>query len=1127
MARKSINVLFSLFAALSAVLVLAPVCVAAPTSDYVVFGRQTPTVVAPGGEVEIELNVLYLGSNTMLQSPEGSGITATVTDTLPEGLMPIGTTGVHYISSGESQCASIVGRILTCELLEMKKSGGVWASQVTIAARVESDVSGTLVDHATVTGGGALEPATTSVPITVGRQEPAAGIEHMEAFITNEEGGADTQAGSHPYELVTAFTMNTEVEPGEKANADGAFSDARPAGGGARNINVNLPPGIIGNSQAIPQCPRKDFISGTASNDTCPLNTEVGLDYVTTVYGITLVNPIYNLSPPPGVAAQLAVKIYGNEVFFDAGVRTGGDDGITVHTSHLPEENITKNIAVIWGTPADPSHDEERGGRRANGEVCKNLCPAEAPPVPYLTLPTSCQGPVEFSTEELGTWEDESYVAPRVNVVTHDNEGDLVGFTGCERLQPFKPEISIAPDTNYADTPAGLSVDVKMPQGLNPKGLQTPGLKGTTVVLPEGIAINPGQATGLVACQPSQEALGAEPDGEINEGPVSCPAASKVGTVEVSTPLLPDKLQGNVYVLGQNPPNLQLLMAASGDGVNLKLVGNVHLNENTGQLTTTFENTPDVPFTEFKLTFSGGAQAALATPTRCGTYESSTDFTPWSTPFIGDAFDTSRFQIANGPDGAPCMWPMGFAPSMSAGPTTDQAGGYTDFTMLLTRGDEQQRIKTLSFKTPEGLLGVISKVSPCGEPQAAQGTCLAASQIGHAVVGAGPGPYPFYIPQAGAPEAPIYLTGPYDGAPFGLSIVVPLIAGPFNLGTEVVRARIEVDPHTSQITITTNPLPLTEKGIPDDLRLIDAVIDRPEFMFNPTDCNPMSFTGTATSTEGASAPLTSHLQVGSCQSLKFAPDFTVSTSGKTSRADGASLTAKIAYPTGNLGDNQATSQANIASVKVDLPKQLPSRLTTLQKACPVQVFESNPAGCPAASIVGHAKAVTPVLPVPLEGPAYFVSHGGAKFPELIVVLQGDNVTVELDSETFISKEGITSSTFRQVPDVPVGTFELTLPEGPYSALAANGNLCAPTKTVLVKRKIKLKSKDGYTRTVTRKVKETVAGGGLEMPTAFTGQNGAVIHQNTPIEVTGCPPARSPARAKSKAVKANHGQRKKK
>ena len=273
-------------------------------------------------------------------------------------------------------------------------------------------------------------------------------------------------------------------------------------------------------------------------------------------------------------------------------------------------------------------------------------------------------------------------------------------------------------------------------------------------------------------------------------------------------------------------------------------------------------------------------------------------------------------------------------------------------------------------------------------------------------------------------------------------------AGAFGCGAvylgdaQVVRARIEVDPHTAQLTVTTDALPSIIDGIPTDLRSINAVIDRPGFMFNPTNCSPQSFSGVARSIEGTTAAISSPFQMGSCRSLAFKPDFRVSTSGRTSRADGASLEARILYPTGALGANQASSQSNIQSVKVDLPKQLPSRLTTLQKACTAAQFESNPAGCPAASVVGHATAVTPVLPVPVTGPAYFVSHGGEAFPSLIVVLQGYGVTVDLVGSTFISKAGITSSTFKTVPDVPITSFDLTLPEGKYSALpAANGNLC--------------------------------------------------------------------------------------
>ncbi len=1024
-------------------------------------GRASPTNLPPGGEGILKVYVFNRGA---AEASPG----ATFTDTLPPGLTAKGAS-VLPKNGQAGQCSG--EKTVTCELTV---SGAFAKTQVVvIPVSVERGVSGGAVDRATVTGGGALSSTSTSFPVAYGSGVPSAGFSDFDAWLTNPNGTIDTQAGSHPYELTIAVGLNDTVF-GEKDLLQGGLLHEKPAGGEARNINVDLPPGLVGNPEAIPQCTQAQLDLGAeAAVSRCPLASQVGENF-STLEGDELIagSPVYNMVPPPGVAAEFEFDEGGNQVFLDSGVRTGGDNGITTHVDNVPERQLTFNFTTIWGVPAEESHNGERSGISTMGIECapENDCSSGVPSKPLLTLPTSCQGAPEFSAELLGTWQDESYVAPPATALMHDDEGEPVGFTGCEHLRPFDPSITIAPDTTYADTPAGLSVDVKMPQGLNPEGLQTPGLQDTTVVLPEGVVINPGQATGLQACQPSQEALGREPDGEVNEKAPSCPSASKVGTDELSSPLLPGTVTGDVYILQSNPPTLQLLVTASGYGVNIKLVGTVHLNETTGQLTTTFEKTPDLPFTDFKLEFSGGAQAALATPTACGIYESTADFTPWSTPFIEEAFDSSRFQITAGTDGSRCVSPMPFGPTMTAGATTDQAGGYTDFTMLLQRGDEQQRVKSLSFKTPEGLLGMIAKVPLCEEPQASQGTCSNASQIGHTVVGTGPGPFPFYIPQASAPPAPIYLTGPYKGAPFGLSIVVPLIAGPFNLGTEVVRARIEVDPRTSQITVITDPLPQVLKGIPTDLRLINAVIDRPEFMFNPTSCAPMSFSGTATSNEGATAPLASNFQMGSCQALKFQPNFKVSTSGKTSRANGASLTAKIVYPTGNLGFNQASSQSNIQSVKVDLPKQLPSRLTTLQKACPAAVFNSNPANCPADSIVGHARALTPVLPVPIEGPAYFVSHAGEEFPNLVIVFQGDNVTIDLVGSTFIDKAGITSSTFKQVPDVPIGLFELNLPQGKYSALAANTNLCKST---------------------------------LKMPTAFTGQNGAVIHETTPVSVTGC------------------------
>jgi hypothetical protein len=1068
-------VLVSLVIACVLLALCTPVLAVTRHPGWEVTSTTFPTNLAPGGTGHIEVNVYNVGA-------ESSSGTVTVTDVLPPGVI---ATEAGDIQNGLAEeigeyglwdCT--VGTVVICTNNPVNLSslpiqgalneqGGGFIEHIGIAVKIEPDSSGTLTNHVTVAGGGTLVPASTSAPITISSGPASSfGFQGFDGWFSSADGTADTQAGSHPYEVSFSYDLNTSLS---------SRGNLGPVGGQSRNLAVNLPPGFVGNPTAVPQCTRQQF-----EDRECSPSTQVGLDVANVrggrIFPLHIAFSVFNLVPPPGVPAQFAFQLFGIDIFLDAAVRSGGDYGITEHVDNTPQEKVMGNRITLWGEPADPSHDE---ARFVPG-TCEQGCPSSAPRIPLLTLPTSCGGAQAYTTS-LNTWETAGF--GEALFLSHDSSGTPIGFTGCDHLG-FSPSISVAPDTSSADTPAGLTVDVKVPQDglLNGEGLATSNIKGTTVALPKGIVINPGQAAGLQACQTAEDGVG-------TEGPPSCPNASKVGTVQISTPLLKDKLEGNVYVLQSDPPNLKLLVAASGEGVNLKLVGNVQLDEATGQLTTTFNETPELPFTDFKLSFSGGAQAALATPTTCGVYTTTSDFTPWSTPAVGDVFPSSNFAITAGTNGGVCpAAPLPFTPSMIAGATTDQAGGFTNFSLLLQRADDQQRISSLQFKTPEGLLGMISKIPLCGEPQASKGECSAASQIGHTVVEAGPGPYPLVVPQQGQPPAPIYLTGGYKGAPYGLSIAVPVIAGPFNLGTIVVRSKIEVDPLTTQLTVTTDPLPLILDGIPTDLRTINAVIDKPGFMFNPTDCTPMSFSGTAYSSEGASTPIASHFQVGSCQSLKFKPDFKVSTAGRTSRKNGASLDARILYPTGPLGDNQASQQSNIASVKVDLPKQLPSRLTTLQKACPSATFDANPAACPPASRVGQTTAVTPVLPVKLTGPAYFVSYGGAKFPELVVVLQGYGVTVDLHGETFISKAGITSSTFRQVPDVPITSFELKLPQGPFSALAANGNLCA-TK--------------------------------LKMPTVFTAHNGATIHQSTPVGVTGCPKHKA-RRVTRKA--AGHGKR---
>jgi hypothetical protein len=1064
--------------------VIAAPALAAPGVGWEVSTGTYPTNLEPGGSGLVYIHPLDIGA-------ANSNGTVTVTDILPEGLTATGAGGQGGQLTTISNAWDCKGTtVVTCTIESPLAGGGGIpngaggsTTGILIAVKVAQGTSGTLLNRVTVAGGGALASAAVTGHITVSSQPVPFGVANFDAWFSNEDGSIDTQAGSHPYAATFDVQFNLKESPG----------GILPAGSDTRNVAVELPPGLVGDPTVVPRCPRDLFDPGSTGVVGCPADTQIGVSAAG--YGGCCLDqePVFNLVPPPGVAASFGFTFVGNPVFLDSSPRTGGDYGITTRTANVPFFRGARGATVtLWGVPGDHSHDRWRcNGCGSSGEVGAK---------PLLTLPTACEGPQEFRVH-MNEWLDPAVTA-RASFFSHDANGERAGFTGCERLA-FAPTISIAPDTGRSDTPTGLTVEVKPPVGglSDPAGFSAADIQNTTVTLPQGLVINPGQAAGLQACQSGQNGLGTE------DAP-SCPNASKVGTDEIETPLLPHSLKGNVYVLQSNPPEVKLLVAASGEGVNVKLVGVVHLDEQTGQLTTTFQGTPELPFTNFRLSFSGGAQAALDTPTQCGTYGAGqgffADFAPWSSPFVGDAFPTADFSLTEGPGGGACpSWvggpPLPFAPSLTAGSTTDQAGAFTNFSLLLQRGDAQQRIERVQFKEPAGLAGLISSVPLCPEPQASKGECPESSKIGHAAVASGPGPYPLAIPQPGNPESPIYLTGPYGGAPFGLSILTHVIAGPFNLGKIVTRAKIEIDPHTAQITVTTDPLPQIVAGVPTDLRLINSVIDRPNFLFNPTNCSSQEFTGTAwgapppgtlpggtqSSGPGSSAAISSHFGVGSCRELAFTPKISVTTAAKSSKANGASLLFKIAYPTGAMG-----SQSWFNEAKFDLPKQLPARLTTIQKACLASVFEANPAGCPSASVIGHAVVHTQVLPVPLAGPVYFVSHGGAKFPDAVIVLQGDGVTIKLVGETFINnKTGITSATFANTPDVPFENIEVNVPSGPFSEFGAN-----------------LPAKAHY----------NFCGQKLVMPTFFKAQNGLEIHQNINVGVTGCPKAHRKAKRAHRA-----------
>ena len=933
-----------------------------------------------------------------------------------------------------------------------------------------------LENVAHVSGGGGVEVSTdssTGPANGVDGPAPAFGPAAFGSYIDGLDGARDTQAGAHPYELTTTIDLNSEAR--ETVESQFGVTSVQDA----KDIVVDLPLGFVGSTLSAPECTFAELSSHIGRDEGgCPRDTVVG--QIRTEPGdITSINsPVYNMVPERGVPAEFAYvdTLAGPHVFYAHVVPTPRGYVLRIISPDIPQIPLQRIIVTFYG---DPALRDESGN----------------PQVPYFTNPTGCgQGPLVASvymdswqnpakTNADGTpfdleepqWASMNSVSPAV--------------TGCNALQ-FTPEVGAEPTTHQADTPSGMEFEIKQPQPEETGTLAASTLKKAVVTLPEGFTVDPSAGDGLAACSEAQVGWVGPSTMNFNPALPECPEASKIGSLELETPLIPRTLSGALYLAAQNANPFNTLLAAyvvvddPVTGVLIKIAGEFLPDPVTGRLTAVFDENPQLPFSDLKLHFFGGPRAELATPESCGTFTTGTELTPWSAPDSGlpaEPFDS--FAINEG-----C--PSGFSPSFTAGSTNLQAGAYTPFVVSFSRSDTDQELQNLSVTLPPGLLADVGSVPLCGEAQANAGSCPESSQVGTVQTGVGPGPNPLFV------GGKAYLTGPYNGGPYGLSVVVPAVAGPYNFGTVVVRQSIRIDPTTAQVTDVSDPFPTIIDGIPLRLRRVDVTLNRPGFTFNPTSCAKLAFTGSIAGTPlgaprrlngtvgyatqpGASSAFTTPFQVTNCTTLKFQPKFAVSTSGKTSKAMGASLAVKLTYPNTPQG-----AEANIARVKVDLPKQLPSRLTTLQKACTAAQFNTNPAGCPSASIIGHAKAVTPILPIPLEGPAYFVSHGGEAFPSLIMVLQGDNVTLDLVGTTFISKAGITSSTFKTVPDAPVGSFELTLPEGKFSALAANGNLCTSK---------------------------------LAMPTEFLAQNGMKINESTPVSVTGCAKKKALTRAQKLAV----------
>ncbi len=481
-------------------------------------------------------------------------------------------------------------------------------------------------------------------------------------------------------------------------------------------------------------------------------------------------------------------------------------------------------------------------------------------------------------------------------------------------------------------------------------------------------------------------------------------------------------------------------------GVIVKLAGKIDIDPATGQLTSTFSGAPPLPFSELELHLFDGGRASQSTPDHCGTYQASASFLASSTTAAHPVTVTSspEFAITSGPNGGPCPGAvLPFSTPVKAGVPDTKGGAFSPFVVTLERPDGNQALKSITVHEPPGAAAMLSSVTPCptAVAETAQPNCPASSRIGVSTAWAGLGGEPVAIP------GEVFLTGPYHGAPFGLLAVTNAEnVGPFNLGRIPVLSTINVDPITAAATITSNPLPLfapkpgqpgTSTGVPSQIKKLVISVDREGFTFNPTNCDPKTIGIESSGYEGGTSSTPVPFQASGCGALPFKPKLSVEVESKFSRTEGLGVRVVV---------TAAKGDANIKKTKLVFPTSLPSRLTTIQKACDDKIFNVNPANCPEGSVIGTAIAHTPVLKSPLTGPAYLVSHASASFPDAEFVLQGEGIKLVLDGKTDI-KKGITSSTFETVPDAPVETFEVKLPHGPHSAFSGFGNLCEKTQNL--------------------------------------------------------------------------------
>ncbi|HEY2335163.1 MAG TPA: hypothetical protein VGH58_09175 [Solirubrobacterales bacterium] len=979
-------------------------------------GMEIPTNFKAGGQGEIIISAVNVGG-AISHGP------ITITDTLPEGLT---------IASSYGEGCAVGVQTVSCTRTEAIPPGGA----ITFQIEANVDPLATSGTNEIAIEGGGTTPAVTNTPITISPSvapfDFLSGGAGFATSLTSADGAAATQAGSHPYQLT--------VELGWPSERPGAYVIGA---GNVRDAFTELPPGEIVNPNSTAAfCTESELTGGGGGG--CPAASQIGT--VTAIVpgffsGVLVFDsPLYNMVPAPGTPSVFAFEATsGLFIHIVGSLRSDGDYGLTGSSKEILARGPNSVLGVrlqFWGDPSSSAHDRQRG----SCVDTTNSCPTqEETKEALLTAPVQCTGQPTVAHGRTDSWQEPG-LFHSAGYESADLAGTPVATSGCNQLQ-YEPSLEAKPTTNLADSPSGLNVDIHQPTNEDPGGLSPAMMRDLKLALPEGMSVNPSSADGLGACSEAQAHV-------HTLIPTDCPASSKLGSAEVITPLLNHPVPGALYLAQplKNPTGsligLYLELNDPSSGIVSNLAGEVKADPKTGQLTTIFEENPQLPLEDIRTKLFTGPRAALRTPAACGNYATRADMTPWSAPQTPVAHPTDPWAIQANPNGGACPQ-QGQAlpsnPSFTAGTIDPQAAAYTPFVFKLTRQDDTAEVQKVDTTLPPGLTAKLAGVPYCPESgiQRAQSrnkpnegileqndpSCPAASKVGSVKIASGAGITPLRV------QGNAYLAGPYQGAPLSLVVITPAIAGPFDLGTVVVRIALHLDPETAKVTAVSGPLPTILYGIPLDIRQIAFELDRNQFTLNPTSCDPMSIGGTLTTAAGTASPLSVPFQVGNCAALAFKPKLALRLKGGTTRGAHPALTANLTFP--KTGPN-----ANVKTAQVTLPHAEFLDQSHIGTVCTRVQFQADQ--CPAKSIYGKASATTPLLENPLAGPVYLRSSSH-ELPDLVVDLHGQ-VDVILDGRIDSVNGGI-RTTFEAAPDAPVSKFTLQMQGAKKGLLINSTNLC--------------------------------------------------------------------------------------